>query len=72
MENLKITDFLTKEIVGPFIIVFGCILLHAILKRVLKKMFNLKIKSSSINHQIQVSIVSGVIMWMMYKKMMKK
>lgn len=60
-NNLHITDFLTKEIVGPFIIVLGCILFHATVKTIIKKIFKLKIKASSVNYQKQQTLSSLVL-----------
>lgn len=61
MLKLQFTDFLTKEIVGPFIIVIGCIIFHYILKAIIKRMFKLKIKVSSVNYQKQQTLSSLVL-----------
>lgn len=66
MENLQISDFLTKEIVGPFIIVIGCIIVYVLLKKLVTKMFAMKLKVGSINYNKQKTLSSVIVNIMKY------
>lgn len=69
MTDLKITDFLTKEIVGPFIIVIGCVVFYIFLKAIITRMFKLKLKVSSKNYNKQqtlCALTTNILKYLMF------